>query len=212
MRRVRLALINDYEVVVAGLAAMLRSYTDRVEIVELDADLDTSDPVDIALFDTFADVNDQHHEIRRLVASPLISHVVVYSWNMDPDAIARAMDDGASGYLSKELPASALVAALIRVARGEHQVSRSSSGPVQAVAGDWPGREEGLTSRESEILAFITQGLTNDQIVARTRLSINSVKSYIRSAYRRIGVTDRTNAILWGIDHGFRPTPRRGHP
>ena len=41
-------------------------------------------------------------------------------------------------------------------------------------------------------------------------LSINSIKSYIRSAYRKIGVTSRSRAILWGIDHGFQPDARRG--
>ena len=36
-------------------------------------------------------------------------------------------------------------------------------------------------------------------------LSINTIKSYIRSAYRKIGVTNRTQAVLWGVDHGFLP-------
>jgi two-component system, NarL family, response regulator LiaR len=40
-------------------------------------------------------------------------------------------------------------------------------------------------------------------------LSINSIKSYIRSAYRKIGVTSRSRAILWGIDHGFQPDRAR---
>ena len=63
--------------------------------------------------------------------------------------------------------------------------------------------------REAEVLALITQGLSNNDIAERTGVSINSVKSYIRSAYRRIGVTTRPNAILWGIEHGFRPDHMR---
>jgi DNA-binding NarL/FixJ family response regulator len=47
--------------------------------------------------------------------------------------------------------------------------------------------------------------LDNAQIAERTRLSMNSIKTYIRSCYRRIGVTNRANAILWGVEHGFRP-------
>ena len=70
------------------------------------------------------------------------------------------------------------------------------------------GWTKGFESSDNQLILLDA----NDQIVARTHLSINSVKSYIRSAYRRIGVTDRANAILWGIDHGFRPTPRREHP
>jgi DNA-binding CsgD family transcriptional regulator len=83
----------------------------------------------------------------------------------------------------------------------------SGRGPL--VGGDWPGREEGLTARESEVLSLITQGYSNNDIVETTMLSINSIKSYIRSAYRKIGVTSRSRAILWGIDHGFQPDRSR---
>ena len=68
---------------------------------------------------------------------------------------------------------------------------------------------EGLTDREAEVLALITQGKTNIEIAAVMYLSINTVKSYIRSAYHRIGVTTRSHAILWGIEHGFRPDHNR---
>ena len=71
------------------------------------------------------------------------------------------------------------------------------------------GRAAGLSSREAEVLALITQGLTNQQIAARAFVTINSVKSYIRSAYGKIGVTSRTDAVLWGIDNGFRPDTLR---
>ena len=80
-----------------------------------------------------------------------------------------------------------------------------TQGKPAVTAGDWPGREEGLTVREAEVLALITQGLSNAELADRTHLSINSVKTYIRSAYRRIGVRSRTEAVLWGVEHGFRP-------
>ncbi len=71
----------------------------------------------------------------------------------------------------------------------------------------------GLTEREAEILALITQGLANAEIAERTNLSINSIKTYIRGCYRSIGATSRTNAVLWGIEHGFRPDRVRiAHP
>lgn len=73
----------------------------------------------------------------------------------------------------------------------------------------WPGRDHGLTPRESEIVSLVTSGLSNNEIAERTYLSINSVKSYIRSAYRTMGVTSRSQAVLWGIDHGMAPTRMR---
>ena len=82
-------------------------------------------------------------------------------------------------------------------------------GRFPVVTGDWPGREEGLTARESEVLALITQGLSNAEIADQTCLSINSIKSYIRGSYRKIDVRTRAQAVLWGATHGFLPDRRR---
>ena len=74
---------------------------------------------------------------------------------------------------------------------------------------NWPGREEGLTDREAEILALITQGKSNAEVAALTFLSPNTVKSYIRTTYRKINVTSRTQAVLWGVRNGFTPDHNR---
>ncbi len=203
-----MAVVNDYEVVVHGVAAMLRSYTDRVEVVELDTHATVVSPVDIALYDTFAQPQGDQASVGRLVANPRVRKVVVYTWNLDPHLEQASLRIGASGYLSKRLTAGELVQALEAVHQGEVLVS-SEDASRAPVGGDWPGREEGLTPRESEVLALITQGLSNKEILERTGLSINSIKSYIRSCYRKIGVTSRSRAVLWGVDHGFQPDRSR---
>jgi two-component system, NarL family, response regulator LiaR len=201
---IRLAIVNDYEVVVHGLASMLRTYSERVEVVEVDVNAHPSSSVDIALFDTFAQSFRDRERIARLVRDPEIAKVVVYTWSADDPAVAATRVPGIAAYVSKRLPAADLVTTLERIHSGDTVPLRDSGhGPL--VGGDWPGREEGLTARESEVLSLITQGYSNNDIVDTTMLSINSIKSYIRSAYRKIGVTSRSRAILWGIDHGFQP-------
>ena len=69
----------------------------------------------------------------------------------------------------------------------------------------WPGQEVGLTERESEVLALITQGQRTADIAAALYLSVNSIKTHTRNVFRKIGVSTRTEAALWGVDHGFRP-------
>jgi NarL family two-component system response regulator LiaR len=205
---IRLALVNDYEVVVRGLQSMLRHYRDDFDIVELDANTEVAEPVDIALFDVFAQSQGDGDDVDRLLANPVVRQVVVYAWNVTPAMARRAMEHGVSGYVSKTLPAHELVKAL----RTVHAGGKVVSGDVHkrgVIAGDWPGREEGLTAREAEVIALITQGLSNSDIAEHSSLSINSVKSYIRSAYRKIGVTSRTNAVLWGVEHGFHPDRAR---
>ncbi len=54
------------------------------------------------------------------------------------------------------------------------------------------------------MLSLITMGLSNLEIADRTSLSVNSIKSYIRSCYRKIDVDSRSKAVLWGVAHGLR--------
>jgi DNA-binding NarL/FixJ family response regulator len=161
------------------------------------------------LYDSFAQPESDRGEIAELVANPGAGAVVVYTWNLHPELVERARSQGARGYLSKALPARDLVVALESVHDGEIVISEPER-RVRAVNGsDWPGREEGLTDRESEVLALITQGMSNAEVADLTYLSPNTIKTYIRSIYRKINVESRTQAVLWGVEHGFKPDQRR---
>ena len=206
---VRVALVDDYDVVVIGLAHLFDAYRDRIVVAELDTNEPVTDDVDVVLYDSFAQPEADHDDIAVLVDNPHARHVVVYTWNFHPDLIDSARSKGAHGYLSKTLPARELVAALEAVHAGQVIVSDPPGRPRTAVGLDWPGRREGLTDRESEILALITQGKTNADVAALTFLSPNTVKSYIRTIYRKIDVESRTQAVLWGVRHGFTPDHHR---
>ena len=204
-----IALVNDYDVVLNGVARMIDGYRDRVLIAEIDANLPVSDPVDIVLYDNFAQPESDREEVSALVASPKARHVVVYTWNFHPALVESARRQGAHGYLSKTLPARELVHALERVHAGEVVVSEAPTRTRVTPGLDWPGRREGLTDRESEILALVTQGMSNAQVAELTFLSPNTIKSYIRTIYRKIDVESRTQAVLWGVRHGFTPDHHR---
>jgi DNA-binding NarL/FixJ family response regulator len=206
---IRVALVDDYDVVVKGVAYMLDPYRDRIVIAELDSTMDVEDTVDIVLYDSFAQPESDHEEIGLLVANPRARRVVVYTWNFHPDLIESARRHGAHGYLSKTLPARELVAALEAVHAGEAVISDVAARARSAPGLDWPGRREGLSDREAEILALITQGKSNADVARLTYLSPNTVKSYIRTIYRKLGVGSRTQAVLWGVKHGFTPDHHR---
>jgi DNA-binding NarL/FixJ family response regulator len=159
---------------------------------------------DVILFDTFGRLPDGDQKLRKVVAENG-GKVVVYSWEDYPEE--SALQHGAVGYLHKGLNAGELVAAIVAIHDG---------GPRREVSGDdepvltWPGQVVGLSQRESEMLSFITRGLTNDEIARRSYLSINTVKTYIRTAYRKIGVTSRSQAVAWGYRNGFESTDDTG--
>ena len=206
---ITIALVDDYDVVVKGVANMLDPYRDRIVIAELDSTMPVEDVVDIVLYDSFAQPESDHEEIGVLVANPRARRVVVYTWNFHSDLVDSARRHGAHGYLSKTLPARELVAALEAVHSGEVVISEVAARARSAPGLDWPGRGEGLSDREAEILALITQGKSNADIARLTYLSPNTVKSYIRTIYRKLGVGSRTQAVLWGVKHGFTPDHHR---
>jgi DNA-binding NarL/FixJ family response regulator len=198
------ALVDDYDVVLAGVARMLLPYQARVRVVEIDTNRPVAQDVDIVLYDSFAQPEAGGDELAEVVANRHTGRVVIYTWNFHERLVQSALARGARGYLSKTLAARDLVAALEAVHAGEVVVSPPPRSRV--VAGlDWPGRNEGLTEREAEVLALITQGRSNVEVAEITCLSPNTVKSYIRGLYRKIGVASRSQAVLWGVNHGFAP-------
>lgn len=207
MPPVRIAIVNDYEIVVAGVAAMLEPYSDRIDIVELDANHQVTSDVDVVLYDTFGQVQGDGVDLDDLIHGSG-AKVCVFSWNLQEGLVDRAIQRGARGYLSKALTALEIVEAIERVHAGEI-VHDTRVEVEEGSQGAWPGREHGLTQRESEVLALITQGLTNQEIAERAYISINSVKTYIRTAYRKIGVQRRSQAVAWGMQHGFTPDHTR---
>jgi NarL family two-component system response regulator LiaR len=206
-RPLRLAIVDDYAVVVAGVASFLAG--EHIDVVETGASQAVFSDVDVVLYDTFAQVEGRGLDLGDFVRDSGGAKVVVYSWNVAPALVEQAIAGGARGYLSKILTGPQVVEALRRVVAGEVVVLPGLHESSVDGAGDWPGRSVGLSPREAEIIALITQGLTNQQICERAFLSINTVKTYIRTAYRKIGVTRRPQAVLWGVANGFEPDTLR---
>src|SRR3712207_2306598 len=91
--QVRVALANDFVVVVAGLAALLAPYTDRIEVVDivLVGRDESSPPVDVVLFDTFGRADLGVTDVGRLIANPAFRHVAVYTGETSPSAVSRML-------------------------------------------------------------------------------------------------------------------------
>jgi DNA-binding NarL/FixJ family response regulator len=94
---ITVALVDDYDVVLLGVAQMLHQYRDRVVVAEIDSNEPLDDPVDIVLYDSFAQPESDHEQIRVLVENPRARRVVVYTWNFHPDLVDSARRQGARG-------------------------------------------------------------------------------------------------------------------
>ena len=193
------AIANDFDIVVAGMAALLAPCSDRVRVVELmvgDDERTVDEPVDIVLFDTFGRSDIGMADLHLLLDGPWAHHVVVFTWERRTDLIERAFAAGASGWISKGVSAEALVDALERVVHSQPiVVAASSPAPRNSEGRDWPGRVLGLSERESEVLAALVAGKRNSEIAHELLIGIETVKSHLRRIYLTLGARNRVEAV-----------------
>jgi DNA-binding NarL/FixJ family response regulator len=212
MPRVRVAAVNDYELVVAGLARLLEQFPERIEVVEtILVGEPVEVPVDVALYDTYGRPGVAASALRTLVNMEKVESVAVFTLDLTPDFIAEGRLAGAQGFISKALPAEQIVEAIERVASGEQVIAMPTPPEPDAIDGiDWPGKDEGLTERESEVLVLVSQGLSNREIGAALYLGYETVKSYLRDVYAKLGVRNRVEAANWvRSSKAFNRMPRR---
>jgi DNA-binding NarL/FixJ family response regulator len=193
--RVRVAVVNDYEIVIAGLAALLNQFPDRLDVVqELIIGEPITEPVDVALYDTYGRIGVAAAALRALHDTPGVQHVAMFSLDLGPDLIAEGRSAGADGFISKALPAEEIARALVRVARGELVVATPVTPRAPSATLDWPAKEVGLTERESQVLVLAAEGLSNREIAAALYLSAETVKAHLRQIFRKLAVRNRVEA------------------
>ena len=191
--RTRVALVNDYEIVLLGLQTMLRPFRDRIDVVELDVERNPDEIVDVALFDTYGHPRLGLDRVANLAHDKHVRAVAIYTWSLDPDRFDEARAAGARGVLAKSMDAEELVDALERIARGEEFVSAHFGKPVRQ---PWPGHDLGLTLRESEVALFLAQGMRNRDIANALWVSENTVKTHLKSIFQKAAVSSRAEAIV----------------
>jgi DNA-binding NarL/FixJ family response regulator len=204
----RVAVVNDFDVIVRGVAGMLDPFRDRVHVVELDVGSNPEYSVHIALFDTYGHPRGGVDRVRSLTTDRRVKAVVAYAWALAPGQLEAVLDAGARGVLSKSMSARDLVDALVAIAAGEIVVSsvfRRQRGC------SWPGHDFGLTLRESEVAAFLAEGCSNHAIAEALYISEHTVKSHLKSIFQKTGVASRTQAVARiAEDPEFRRVPRAG--
>jgi two-component system, NarL family, response regulator LiaR len=203
---ITVALVNDYEIIVHGLAGMLAPFSERVRLVEMKVRDEPRRAADVALFDTFAGRRHSIDRARDMVLAGHVEHVLLYTWDAAPEFLALAANAGVSGVVLKSQSGVALVDAIERVAKGER------IGLENVQRGRYARGHEALSTREQEVLALIALGMTNVEIGNELFLSVNTVKTYVRRLYGKLGVKNRAQAALHAAPHNLMPPPARQAP
>jgi two-component system, NarL family, nitrate/nitrite response regulator NarL len=142
--------------------------------------------------------------LRRLQATGGPTQVVVLSSQNDGANLYEALRAGAAGYLVKGADAKEIWSAVLAAESGRPALS---SELAERLAGQVRGYENGnnrhLSPREREVLGLMADGLSNGAIGGRLNLSEGTVKTYVRRAYEKLGVSSRAAAIAHAIRHGI---------
>lgn len=194
-RPIRVALVNDYMIVLEGLRALLRASEPEIQVVEIDVRHRPRQRVDVSLLDTYGELESLGERVRCLGSDPSNGVIVVFSFSDRPQAVRCAMRAGARGFISKAAPRQQIIDGIKAAARGERVVltQRTQYSQIdQALR--WPGREIGLTERESELLSLLSTGMTNRELGSHLYVSENTIKTHLRSLYAKLGVRNRAQA------------------
>ena len=212
---VRVVLVDDHEMVIEGLKAMLAPFAERVKVEGVAVGADKAMAVigelkpDIVLCDVrMQGVSglDLCREIRERDPGQKVILLSVYD---DEQYLFQAMRVGASGYLLKGISSDELVHQLEGVHAGGTAIDAGLAARAAETAARlqsdqfWPGARHGLTQRESEILSLVVTGLSNRGIAAKLVIGEETVKSHLSSVYRKLGVGDRTSAAALALREGI---------
>ncbi|WP_298208756.1 response regulator transcription factor [Ferrimicrobium sp.] len=218
MRAIQLMLVDDHEVIIDGVRAMLRTHVDEVEVasavktVDEAIELLTTSPLpDIVLTDARLKTSSGFELLEQITTRGIDVAVVFYTAYDDEAYLFRALRAGARGYLLKQATGAELVGLLRRVVDGEVTIDPSIAGRVALLAARlqlgefWPGAHLGLTHRESEILELIVKGMATKSIAQSLFLGEETVKSHLSSIYRKLKVKSRAEAVAVALrDVTFR--------
>ena len=202
---IRVLVADDHPIVRDGIVALLESAGDvevvgtaatGLEAVELALKLSP----DLVLMDLrMPGINGDEATARIVAAQPGIRVVVLTTYESDA-SILTAIEAGASGYLLKAAPQEEILAGIRSVARGEVALAPS-------IAAMLVNRVKtpvvSLSAREKEVLALVSQGLSNPSIAKQLYLSEATVKTHLLHAFEKLEVSDRTRAVTKAMELGL---------
>jgi DNA-binding NarL/FixJ family response regulator len=212
---IRVAVVDDQEVVRAGFAALLATQPD-FEVVGSAADGAEAVRVcrerhaDVVLMDVRMPVMDGIEATRRIIGEVAGTRIIILTTFDLDEHVYDALSAGASGFLLKEVTAERLFDAVRVVAAGEALLAPTVTRRLItefARQRRWPARPAAalaaLTPRETEVLRLIAEGLSNTEIAQRISVSEETVKTHVSRLLAKLGLRDRTQAVVTAYESGL---------
>lgn len=201
---------DDHAVVRYGILAVLEAHggfrlvgavADGVSAVQLAE----RDPPDVVLMDLLMPGMNGVEAMRLLKKASPRSHVMLLTSHEGEDYLMDVARAGAISYLLKDTPPAELVAAVIRTARGEPALHpRIAAAMMRALCRDQTANADHLSTRETEVIKLIADGLSNARIAERLAISEKTVKNHVSNVLEKLQLQDRTQAAVYAWREGYK--------
>jgi len=211
---IRVVVVEDQNLVRQGLRSLLSLASD----IEVVGEAENGDAAltlipglrpDVVLLDIRMPGKSGIDVLEELKKSKALPPTLILTTFDDDALLLRGIAAGARGYLLKDVTLETLTDAIRRLARGETflqpAVTKQALAGLERSAGDYEGfdRPDPLTERETEVLRLMAGGYSNKEIAGALTLSEGTVKNHISSILLKLGVRDRTRAVLKALAEGI---------
>lgn len=206
----RIVIVDDDPLVRMGLKAIVGSEAGWDVVAEAGDGREALAVVnehrpDVVLMDIRMPHMDGLEATREITAGASGAKVIVLTTFEVDEYVFEAMRAGASGFVLKRVPPAELIEAVRVVASGESMLFPSSTRRVieRFAAPSNSAEMPDLTEREGDVLRLLARGLSNGEIAADLFVSVETVKSHVASILMKLGVRDRTQAVIVAYESGF---------
>lgn len=217
---IRVALVDDQQLVRAGFALVIDSQEDMEVVIEAgDGDqavrLLNSYAVDVVLMDVRMPTMDGLEATARITSRPgpdgVTPRVIILTTFDLDEYVMKAIRAGASGFLLKDAPPEEMLGAIRTVHHGEAVIAPSSTKRLIARLADVLPDEnrtpatvlEALTDREREVLVLMARGLSNSEIAENLYVANATVKTHVGRILAKLGARDRVQAVVIAYETGL---------
>lgn len=208
---IRILLVDDHEIVRLGLKTLLSRYPHFEVVAEAgDAQEAMEQTIrhqpDVVVMDIRLPGKNGIEATREIIEMRPQTKIIMLTSHADDDVLFDAISAGASGYVLKQIGSNDLVRALETIGRGESMLDPAITQKVFQRVRETARRAEDeyfatLTEQELNILALVTEGLTNREIAERIFLSEKTVRNYVSSILSKLDLSSRAEAAAYAVRH-----------
>lgn len=206
---IRVLLVDDHEMVRAGVSAFLSTQPDIEVVVEASdgqagAELALKHRPDVVLMDLVMEPVDGVEGTRLIRKEWPEAKILVVTSFLDDEKVYPVIEAGAMSYVLKTASAFEIAEAIRKTADGQSVMAAQVTGKMmERLRKPTSHLHDDLTEREQEVLQLMARGMANQEIADELFISLKTVKTHVSNILSKLDVVDRTQAVVYAFKHNI---------